>query len=77
MQARGALLLSIYPMESTGTAVRVFIGLALFLLGMLTNIHADYVLRNLRKPGETGYKISRGKTRFFLLYGFNLFEKLA
>jgi 3-oxo-5-alpha-steroid 4-dehydrogenase 1 len=27
---------------------------------MTVNIHSDHVLRNLRKPGETGYKIPRG-----------------
>jgi hypothetical protein len=28
---------------------------------MVINIHSDHILRNLRKPGETGYKIPRGK----------------
>ncbi|KAH7730682.1 5alpha-reductase I [Aphelenchoides avenae] len=27
---------------------------------MAINIHSDHVLRNLRKPGETGYKIPKG-----------------
>ncbi|KAL1783531.1 3-oxo-5-alpha-steroid 4-dehydrogenase 1 [Sigmodon hispidus] len=36
------------------------IGFALWLLGLVINIHSDYILRNLRKPGETGYKIPRG-----------------
>ncbi|XP_014441339.1 3-oxo-5-alpha-steroid 4-dehydrogenase 1 [Tupaia chinensis] len=36
------------------------IGFVLWLMGMLINIHSDHVLRNLRKPGETGYKIPRG-----------------
>ena len=36
------------------------LGSALWLIGMLINIHSDHVLRNLRKPGETGYKIPRG-----------------
>ncbi|TKR61403.1 hypothetical protein L596_028513 [Steinernema carpocapsae] len=35
-------------------------GLALFFVGMFINIHSDHILRNLRKPGETGYKIPRG-----------------
>lgn len=35
-------------------------GTAIFLLGWSINIWADGVLRRLRKPGETGYKIPRG-----------------
>lgn len=27
---------------------------------MVVNIHSDHILRNLRKPGDTGYKIPRG-----------------
>ncbi|XP_070332562.1 3-oxo-5-alpha-steroid 4-dehydrogenase 1 isoform X4 [Odocoileus virginianus] len=38
---------------------RFLTGSALWLIGMLINIHSDHVLRNLRKPGETGYKIPR------------------
>ena len=33
----------------------------MFVAGMIINIHSDHILRNLRKPGETGYKIPRGK----------------
>jgi len=39
---------------------RFIIGSILFWLGLLINHHSDYVLRNLRKPGETDYKIPRG-----------------
>ncbi|KAF6127431.1 steroid 5 alpha-reductase 1 [Phyllostomus discolor] len=35
-------------------------GFALWAAGMLINIHSDHILRNLRQPGETGYKIPRG-----------------
>uniref|UniRef100_A0A5F9DFC2 Steroid 5 alpha-reductase 1 n=1 Tax=Oryctolagus cuniculus TaxID=9986 RepID=A0A5F9DFC2_RABIT len=35
-------------------------GFALWFLGLLINIHSDHILRNLRRPGETGYKIPRG-----------------
>merc|ERR1712014_325227 len=37
-----------------------YIGVAMFLCGMIGNIHSDKILRNLRKPGEKGYKIPRG-----------------
>lgn len=33
----------------------------MFILGMAINIHSDYILRNLRKPGEVSYKIPRGQ----------------
>lgn len=36
------------------------IGVTLFLTGFAINLHADHVLRTLRKPGETGYKIPYG-----------------
>jgi protein-S-isoprenylcysteine O-methyltransferase Ste14 len=35
-------------------------GAALFFVGMAINWHSDQVLRNLRRPGESGYKIPRG-----------------
>ena len=39
---------------------RFLLGVALFLLGMAINVHSDSVLRSLRAPGETGYKIPHG-----------------
>ena len=36
------------------------IGIALFLIGFAINFDADNRLLNLRKPGETGYKIPYG-----------------
>ncbi|XP_066923523.1 3-oxo-5-alpha-steroid 4-dehydrogenase 1-like [Clytia hemisphaerica] len=59
MQARGALLLSDYP-DDLLTKLRVTMGFVLFCLGMYSNMKCDHMLRNLRKPGETGYKIPRG-----------------
>lgn len=35
------------------------LGVVIFFLGMTFNQHADTILINLRKPGETGYKIPR------------------
>ncbi|XP_073188508.1 3-oxo-5-alpha-steroid 4-dehydrogenase 1 isoform X2 [Lepidochelys kempii] len=35
------------------------VGFAGWLSGMAINIYSDHILRNLRKPGETGYKIPR------------------
>ena len=36
------------------------VGLVLFLAGFIINRRADHILRNLRKPGESGYKIPYG-----------------
>lgn len=36
------------------------IGIALFGAGMFINMKSDTILINLRKPGETGYKIPKG-----------------
>ena len=45
--------------------VRFIAGVCMFFAGMAINIHSDYTLLNLRKPGETGYKIPRGATTAF------------
>ncbi|XP_072880473.1 3-oxo-5-alpha-steroid 4-dehydrogenase 1 [Hemitrygon akajei] len=42
------------------TDPRFLTGSAVWFLGLLVNLHSDHILRNLRKPGETGYKIPRG-----------------
>lgn len=39
---------------------RFIAGVALFLVGYSVNRHSDAVLRALRKPGESGYKIPDG-----------------
>ena len=46
---------------------RFLLGHVVFLLGMAANIHADAILRGLRKPGETGYKIPEGERINFIL----------
>ena len=38
----------------------MYVGLVLFCTGMFINKQSDYILANLRKPGETGYKIPIG-----------------
>lgn len=39
---------------------RFLLGACVFVFGMAANIQADHILRNLRKPGETAYKIPTG-----------------
>ncbi|MFX1388431.1 MAG: methyltransferase [Promethearchaeota archaeon] len=36
------------------------IGLIIFISGFIINLHSDYIIRNLRAPGETEYKIPYG-----------------
>lgn len=42
------------------TSPRFVAGTLLFVTGMAINLHADAVLRRLRRPGETGYRIPYG-----------------
>jgi protein-S-isoprenylcysteine O-methyltransferase Ste14 len=48
-----------YPLEWLWDA-RFLAGTTLFLIGLSINWWADAVLRGLRAPGETGYRIPRG-----------------
>lgn len=48
-----------YP-TSWLTEPRFLVGVAVFLIGLAINVHADTVLIHLRKPGETGYKVPHG-----------------
>ncbi|PKK34375.1 steroid-5-alpha-reductase, alpha polypeptide 1 (3-oxo-5 alpha-steroid delta 4-dehydrogenase alpha 1), partial [Columba livia] len=54
---------------------RFITGLIGWLVGMAINIHSDHILRNLRKPGETGYKIPRGGM-FEYVSGANFFGEI-
>ncbi|GJD07491.1 3-oxo-5-alpha-steroid 4-dehydrogenase 1 [Galdieria sulphuraria] len=36
------------------------VGALCWLCGFIINLHSDHILRNLRKPGEKGYKIPHG-----------------
>jgi steroid 5-alpha reductase family enzyme len=36
------------------------LGVVLFLAGLALNLHSDHLLRRLRAPGETGYKVPFG-----------------
>ena len=36
------------------------IGIVMMIIGVTINIQSDTILRNLRKPGETGYKVPHG-----------------
>jgi protein-S-isoprenylcysteine O-methyltransferase Ste14 len=60
--ANGVSLARVPPLLSGGWLqdTRFALGLALFVGGFVLHVWSDSVLRNLRAPGETGYKIPRG-----------------
>uniref|UniRef100_A0A182Z9Y4 3-oxo-5alpha-steroid 4-dehydrogenase (NADP(+)) n=1 Tax=Biomphalaria glabrata TaxID=6526 RepID=A0A182Z9Y4_BIOGL len=55
---------------------RIIIGTAIFFIGMGINLHSDHILRNLRKPGEKGYKIPYGGM-FLYISGANFFGEIV
>lgn len=48
-----------YPVEWLWDP-RFITGMAMFVIGLLINVHAEHILINLRRPGEGSYKIPRG-----------------
>ena len=38
----------------------IYIGGAVFIFGMVVNLHSDYIIRHLRQPGDTRHYIPRG-----------------
>ncbi len=61
MNAFGIVALAPHLEDSAWLADPRFLGgVAIFFVGWAINQHADHVLRNLRKPGESGYKIPHG-----------------
>lgn len=46
--------------QSWLSSPQFILGLGLFAAGFAGNIQSDAILRNLRKPGESGYKIPHG-----------------
>lgn len=54
----------------------IYIGGAIFLAGMAVNLHSDYIIRHLRKPGDTRHYIPRGGM-FRYVSSANYFGELA
>lgn len=38
----------------------LYIGIVIFLFGYVVNLHSDYIIRHLRKPGDTKHYIPKG-----------------
>ena len=60
MNAYGVTVLGAHLTSDWLSSPLFVAGVAVFFLGWSINQHADAVLRNLRKPGESGYKIPYG-----------------
>ncbi|XP_044047411.1 3-oxo-5-alpha-steroid 4-dehydrogenase 2-like [Siniperca chuatsi] len=58
------------------TDARLAAGFLLFAVGMVINIHSDFILRSLRKPGETVYRIPHGGM-FEFVSGANFFGEIV
>jgi steroid 5-alpha reductase family enzyme len=60
----GYYLAELAPLEKYNQAwlssPHFLLGIILFTVGFAINLRSDSILINLRKPGETGYKIPRG-----------------
>uniref|UniRef100_A0A8D0DPU8 3-oxo-5-alpha-steroid 4-dehydrogenase n=1 Tax=Salvator merianae TaxID=96440 RepID=A0A8D0DPU8_SALMN len=75
LQGRSLSNYAEYPSDWL-TDPRFILGSIGWLSGLLINLHSDYILRNLRKPGETGYKIPRGGL-FEYVTGANFFGEIV
>jgi len=75
MQLRYLTFFAHYP-ESYHRSPVFLGGLVLFFLGLGINLHADSILLNLRKPGETDYKIPHGGM-FEFVSGANFFGEIV
>ncbi|XP_071809303.1 3-oxo-5-alpha-steroid 4-dehydrogenase 1-like [Asterias amurensis] len=75
LQGRYLTQYAVYP-QSWLWDPRFIAGTAMFFTGMAINIHSDSILRNLRKPGEVGYKIPRGGM-FEYVSGANFFGEFV
>ncbi|CAJ1371602.1 unnamed protein product [Effrenium voratum] len=71
VQCRSLTRYLMIPMSWTTCA-----GLATWAAGLYINVDADHRLRNLRAPGETGYKIPRGGL-FDYVSGANFFGEIV
>uniref|UniRef100_A0A3B3ZK69 3-oxo-5alpha-steroid 4-dehydrogenase (NADP(+)) n=1 Tax=Periophthalmus magnuspinnatus TaxID=409849 RepID=A0A3B3ZK69_9GOBI len=75
MQVRHLSHYAEYP-EGWVTHPCFILGSVLWFFGWIVNMHSDHILRTLRKPGETGYKIPRGGM-FEYVSGANFFGEIV
>ncbi len=58
----GSALFTLFPARPAGSlsSAPFLIGALLFAAGLAINLHSDAILRRLRRPGESAYRIPRG-----------------
>jgi 3-oxo-5-alpha-steroid 4-dehydrogenase 1 len=66
----------VFPFAMRGRHATKPVLTALFLAGLATNLHADHILRTLRRPGEDGYRIPHGGA-FRWVSAANYFDELV
>ena len=76
LQGRAWTHPELVSLDAPADVARFGAGVAIWAAGLCINYHSDGVLRNLRKPGETGYKIPRGGA-FALVSGANYFGEIV
>ena len=62
--------------EDPLAAIAFLVGVLVWALGLFINLDSDNVLRNLRKPGETDYKVPHGGA-FEFVSGANYFGEIV
>jgi len=60
LQGRLWTALHVFSLDTAADRAFLACGGAIWLFGWCVNLHSDSILRSLRRPGETGYKIPRG-----------------
>jgi|EP00945_MAST-04E_sp_MAST-4E-sp1_P008275 3-oxo-5-alpha-steroid 4-dehydrogenase 1 len=74
LQGRTLTYIRVYPEEWLATP-QFRAGVLVWALGWFSNFYHDSILINLRKPGETGYKIPKGGL-FKYISGANFFSEI-
>eukprot|EP00966_Prymnesium_polylepis_P285808 6602402-Prymnesium_polylepis.1 len=76
VQGRMWTAITVHSADSPLERASFALGCTLWVVGLAINLHSDAILRNLRGPGETGYKIPRGGA-FELVSGANYFGEVV
>jgi 3-oxo-5-alpha-steroid 4-dehydrogenase 1 len=74
IQSKFLFELHMFPSEHL-ISTRFLVGTMMWFAGFCINYHSDDIMRNLRKPGETGYKIPVGGM-FEYVSGANFFGEI-